>query len=197
MENYILWGFFRGNGGELYSEGFFREFGGKSNSLGDFSLDWRKIIFLWDFKGFVFELISVFTWSEFLLCLHLVESLSLFLSLNDVLGLMYCGGASLCCGLFTLGRGSNIPASSQSATNPKLAHPLHRPNYGKLLHQHFSGFSGNNALKVLSFFSRFFWGGCIFLFQISPLFKKITEHSFLLFYPCKPWYTTVQLHLEK
>ena len=45
VENYILWGFFRGNGGELYSEGFFREFGGKSNSLGDFSLDWRKIIF--------------------------------------------------------------------------------------------------------------------------------------------------------
>ena len=80
-----------------------------------------------------------FQGSEFLLCLHLVESLSLFLSLNDISGLMYCGGASLCCGLFTLGRGSNIPASSQSATNPKLAHPLHRPNYGKLLHQHFSG----------------------------------------------------------
>ena len=145
MENYILWRFFRGNGGELCSEGFFREFGGKSNSLGDFSLDWRKIIFLKDFKGLIF-----------LLCLHLVESLSLFLSLNDVLGLMYCGGASLCCGLFTLGRGSNIPASSQSATNPKLAHPLHRQNYGKLLHQHFSGFSGNNALKVLSFFLSFF-----------------------------------------
>ena len=151
VENYILWGFFRGNGGELYSEGFFREFGGKSNSLGDFSLDWRKIIFFWDFKGFVFELISVFTWSEFLLCLHLVESLSLFLSLNDVLGLMYCGGASLCCGLFTLGRGSNIPASSQSATNPKLAHPPLR-NYGKPLHPHFS----LSLQKTIRYFVRYF-----------------------------------------
>ena len=36
--------------------------------------------------------------------------------------------------------GSNIPASPQSATNPKLAHPLHRRNYGKPLHQRFAGF---------------------------------------------------------
>ena len=41
----IFLGDFQGIGGELYSEGFFREFGGKSNSLGDFLLDWRKIVF--------------------------------------------------------------------------------------------------------------------------------------------------------
>ena len=46
------------------------------------------------------------------------------------------------CGVFTLGRGSNIPASPQSATNPKLAHPLHQRNYGKPLHQRLSGFYG-------------------------------------------------------
>ena len=52
--------------------------------------------------------------------------------------------------MFTLGRGSNIPASPQSATNPKLAHPLHQRNYGKPLHQRLSGFygMGENSIHV-------------------------------------------------
>ena len=56
-------------------------------------------------------------------------------------------------GVYLLRLRSNIPQSPspQSATNPKLAHPLHRRNYGKPLHQRFSGFLQKTTQSM------FFW----------------------------------------
>ena len=50
--------------------------------------------------------------------------------------------------MFTLARGSNIPPSPQSATNPKLALPLHQRNYGKPFHQRLSGMFWKSNLSI-------------------------------------------------
>ena len=97
-------------------------------------------------------------------------------------GLNCCGCEFMLWGVYwLLSRGSNIPPSPQSATNPKLAHPLHPENYGKPLHQrslhfygkrlnhYFSGFLKKSSLEfhLYQCFSGLWWKTISLMFICS------------------------------
>ena len=95
-----------------------------------------------DFQGWASVGVS-FCWRVFTLLLEEAISSRVWMILGWVVV-----GVSLCWGVFTLARGSNIPPSPQSATNPKLALPLHQRNYGKPFHQRLSGMFWKSNLSI-------------------------------------------------